>query len=124
MRREQLNNPSKYTFFTGDVIMSDRFNDLVRNLPVAKFYYKGRSHTHPVRRTVLVSSQTTTHITGYELREGNNTRTIDDAPVKTYLRSKIATRKRCRSDSAMRNVSKNKLNETTLSRCGLNNFSI
>ena len=103
--------------------MSERLNDLVRNLPVAKFYYKGQSHSHPVRRTVLVSTLTATHITGYEIREGNNTRTIDDAPVKTYLRKRIATRKNLRSDSAMRNVAKKKLSESTLTRASLNKFS-
>ena len=96
MRREQINTRPKHTFFTGDVTMSNRFNDLVRNLPVAKFYYKGQSHSHPVRRTVLVCDSTRTHITGYEIREGNITRTVDDAPVKTYLRTRIATRKACR----------------------------
>lgn len=96
--------------------MSERLNDLVRNQPVAEFYYKGQSHARPVRRKVLVTMQDRTHMTGYELREGNITRNIDDAPIKTYLKNKIAVRGQCRTDSSARKVCASKLNETTLVR--------
>lgn len=92
----------------------------VRNLPVAQFYYRGQSHSHPVRRTVLIVEATRNHITGYELREGNNTRDIDDAPIKTFCRDKIATRGQCRVGSAPRSVAKKRWNESTLVRSGLN----
>jgi len=102
--------------------MSERLNDLVRNQPVADFYYRGQSHDRPVRRRVLVVNQDRTHLTGYELREGNITRTIDEAPVKTFLKSKIATRAMCRPDCSVRKVPKANLNETTLVRKSL--FSV
>jgi hypothetical protein len=88
----------------------------VRNLPVAQFYYRGQSHSHPVRRTVVVIDSDRNHITGYEVREGNITRDIDDAPVKSYCRDKIATRGQCRLGSTPRSVSKRRLNESTLVR--------
>lgn len=62
---------------------------LVDNVPVARFWYKG-NHTHPVRRTVLVTESTKTHIKGYELRDGNVIRPAVKAPIKTYNRDKIA----------------------------------
>lgn len=58
--------------------------------PIAKFYYKG-SHSHPVRRTVLVFNSTRESITGFEVREGSIVRNLKDSPIKTYTRSKIAT---------------------------------
>lgn len=61
----------------------------VRHLPVAKFFYKG-THTHPIRRTILVIESTSRWIRGYELREGNITREFKDAPIKTYSRVRIA----------------------------------
>ena len=82
--------------------MSERMNDLVRNQPVADFYYKGQSHKCPVRRRILVTMQDSTHMTGYELREGNITRDIDSAPIKTFLKSKIAKRSQCRTDPSDR----------------------
>jgi len=57
--------------------------------PVAKFYYQG-SHTHPVRRTILVTEETSKYLTGYELREGNETRKLRNAPVKRYSKANIA----------------------------------
>ena len=98
--------------------MTDRYEELVRNLPVAKFYYKG-THSHPVRRTVLIFESDRNYITGYELREGHTTRDVDNAPIKTYSRSKIATRKDCRNDSVVRRVGKRRLNESTLVRTSL-----
>ena len=101
--------------------MSERMNDVIRNLPVADFYYKGQSHKCPVRRRILVTMQDSTHMTGYELREGNITRDIDSAPIKTFLKSKIAKRSQCRTDCAVRKVNASKLNETTLVRKSLFN---
>lgn len=63
--------------------------NLVDNVPVARFWYKG-NHTHPVRRTVLVTESTRDYIKGYELRDGNIVRVASKAPVKTYNRAKIA----------------------------------
>lgn len=62
----------------------------VRANPVAKFYYKGH-HSHPVRRTVLVIESNSSHIHGYELREGSKVRQLRNAPIKSYKKSKIAT---------------------------------
>lgn len=63
--------------------------NLVDNVPVARFWYKG-NHTHPVRRTLLVTESTRDYIKGYELREGNTVRPASKAPIKTYNRIKIA----------------------------------
>jgi len=65
-----------------------------RNQPVARFYYQG-SHSHPVRRTVLITESTPRYIKGYELREGSTVRTFSQAPVKTYARSNIAKVGQC-----------------------------
>ena len=75
--------------------------NLKSKLPVARFFYKG-THTHPVRRTVLVIDQNESSITGYELREGNETRPGNKAPVKTYCRSKIAKTSSLRLDNPLR----------------------
>ncbi len=63
---------------------------LVNERPVAKFFYKG-NHTHPVRRTVLVTKESRDCITGYELREGKTVRTGSKAPLKSYNKKDIAT---------------------------------
>jgi hypothetical protein len=62
---------------------------VVRNLPVAKFRYKG-NHSKPVRRTILVVESNARWIRGYELREGSVERTLASAPIKTYSKRKIA----------------------------------
>lgn len=62
---------------------------LVNTHPVARFYYKG-SHSHPVRRTVLVTESTDNRIVGYEVRAGDIVRQPNGAPIKSYLRRKIA----------------------------------
>lgn len=103
--------------------MSERFDDLVRNLPVADFYYKG-SHSRPVRRRVLITDSTRTHLTGFELREGNISRDVEDAPIKTFLKERIATRGDCRTDCNARRVGKNRLGETTLIRLSLTNSGV
>ena len=65
--------------------------DLVPRNTVARFYYQG-SHSHPIRRTVLVIEETDTHITGYEVREGGNVRNIHEArkTVRSYRKDRIA----------------------------------
>lgn len=65
--------------------------NLVARKPVARFYYKG-AHTHPVRRTILITEETPDMIVGYELREGSLTRTLSQAmkTIKSYSKDKIA----------------------------------
>lgn len=64
--------------------------NLVAKKPLARFYYQG-SHTHPVRRTVLIIEETDTLITGYELREGSIKRSPRDALgyVRSYRKDRI-----------------------------------
>jgi hypothetical protein len=62
---------------------------LVRKKPVARFYYKGH-HTHPVRRTVLLTDVTEDLVRGYEIREGSEVRGLVQAPIKSFRRDRIA----------------------------------
>lgn len=73
----------------------------------AKFWYKG-SHSHPVRRTVLIKSMSETYIEGYELREGNRVRSLSKASLKKYCRKKIACNKNLRLDNPLRRENPNK----------------
>ena len=91
--------------------------EITRNKPVAKFYYQG-THSHPVRRTVLIISSNRNSFTGYELREGNIERDFDDSPVKSYTKSKVATVKEIDSRLSLRRKAVNK-NESTLKRDNL-----
>lgn len=75
--------------------------EIVKNYPVAKFFYKG-SHTHPVRRTVLIIESTKDFIRGYEIREGSAVRTADCAPIKSYSRKNIAKGENLRKDNPIR----------------------
>jgi len=68
---------------------------LVNTHPVARFYYKG-SHSHPVRRTVLITEATDDRLIGYEVRVGDVVRKPSEAPIKAYLRRKIAKVKQMR----------------------------
>lgn len=77
--------------------------ELVKTLPVARFWYKGH-HTHPVRRTVLVTDSNRDFIRGYELRDGNIVRTAAKAPIKSYRRDKIARGNDLRADSTLRKM--------------------
>jgi len=63
----------------------------VKENPIARFYYKGQSHDHPVRRTIIVTKEGKNHITGYEIREGRQVRLVSKAPIKTYRLDRIAT---------------------------------
>lgn len=69
---------------------TNKVYDLVGRKPLAKFYYQG-SHSHPIRRTVLIINETSTYITGYEFREGTTTRSPQEAlhHIKTYRQSNI-----------------------------------
>lgn len=64
---------------------------LMSNKPLARFFYQG-GHTHPVRRTVVLTSETKDTFTGYELREGGVTRTNKQALGfhKTYQKDEIS----------------------------------
>lgn len=62
---------------------------LVNSRPVARFHYKG-SHSHPIARTVLITEADEDRIVGYEVRAGKIIRQPNSAPVKSYLRRKIA----------------------------------
>jgi len=64
--------------------------DIIKSAPVARFYYQGKSHTHPVRRTVLIIEDLPSLIIGYEMREGSKLRAISEAPVKSYRKDRIA----------------------------------
>ena len=64
---------------------------LLRNLPVARFYYQGESHSHPVRREVVLCEATPDMLIGYEIRSGNKvTSDLSVAPIKSFRRDRIA----------------------------------
>ena len=65
--------------------------DLVKNMTVAKFFYKGH-HTHPVLKVGLVIKDRTNErmITMYVLRDGKQTYSLANAPVRSFTREKIA----------------------------------
>lgn len=94
--------------------------ELVRNQPVAKFYYQG-SHSHPVRRTVLlIKNKTNSNIlVGYELREGKTTRNLKNAPIKSFRRSEIASYGDYARLRYSKTNKKRKKSETTLTRTNL-----
>ena len=74
---------------------------ITKNLPVAKFWYKGH-HSHPVKRTILIIEANREFLLGYEVREGNKVRTLNDAPIKKFLRKKIAKGQNLRLDNKLR----------------------
>ena len=90
---------------------------LVKSLQCARFYYQG-SHSHPVRRTVLVIEATSRKLTGFELREGSEVRKYPKAPVKSYRRCKIAKVKQCGRRLRQR-VESRQLDKSTLKRVSL-----
>lgn len=93
--------------------------EIVRNQPVATFYYKG-SHSRPVQRTVFITETDGDVFKGYEVREGNEVRDVKDAPIKSFRKDWIATAGELRSNSAVRN----KLNpdQSTLVRMSMKEF--
>jgi hypothetical protein len=74
---------------------------LTKNSPVAKFWYKG-THSHPVKRTVLVIESDRYVLTGYEIREGAEIRKLPKAPIKSYRRDRIARGRNLRLESPQR----------------------
>jgi hypothetical protein len=62
---------------------------ILKSQPLARFFYRGQSHSHPVRRSVLIISTDKNHITGYEIREGETIREVSEAPVKTFRKDRI-----------------------------------
>jgi len=79
-------------------VSRDTTADVSKTLPVARFYYQG-SHSHPVRRTVLVIETTNNIIRGYEMREGATIRSFKDALVKSYRKDMIAAGEELRQKS-------------------------
>lgn len=67
---------------------------VIETLPVARFFYQGKSHSHPVRRTVLIIEENADTLVGYELRSGRRILSLQEAIekkiVKTYKKAKIA----------------------------------
>ena len=61
---------------------------ILRNKPVARFRYKG-SHSKAIRREVYITDLRKDVVTGYEVREGNNTFDLSKAPIKSFARDKI-----------------------------------
>ena len=90
---------------------------IVRNLPVAKFYYKGK-HSHPVQRTVLLIDSSSKYLTGFELREGVNIRAFNEAPMKTFRKDRVAIVSQCRKRVRTR-LPKTQHADTTLDRVSL-----
>ena len=77
--------------------------NIIEELPCARFYYKG-THTHPVRRTVLIIEDKQEFIRGYELREGKIVRSALKSPIKTYRKDKIAIGEDLRLESPIRKL--------------------
>jgi hypothetical protein len=68
---------------------------------------------------VLVIEENREMIRGYELREGRNVRSLNQAPIKTYNRSRIAKGRQLRVDSQTRKEAPDK---STLMRKNLLNL--
>jgi hypothetical protein len=95
---------------------------LVNNYPVAKFYYKG-NHSHPVRRTVLVTESNDWLIIGYEVRAGSEVYSPAKAKIKSYSRAKIAKIKQLRASMKRdRVIAEKGPNSSTLERIKLSDF--
>lgn len=77
--------------------------EILETMPVAKFWYKG-SHTHPVRRTVVLVEANKDFLKGFELREGKTIRSLSRSPIKTYDRNKIAKAKSLRTNNPLRRL--------------------
>jgi hypothetical protein len=90
---------------------------IIERDPVAKFYYQG-THSHPVRRTVIVIEETDNLIQGYELRSGSKICGFKDAPIRGFRKDRIALVKQC-GRRLRKRTPDNLLNSTTLQRSGL-----
>ncbi len=62
---------------------------IISKKPVAKFRYKG-SHSHPVRVTILVIENKSNLLTGYVLRSGSAVFSMNEAPIRSYRKDRIA----------------------------------
>jgi len=94
--------------------MNSTQHELVKTRPAAKFFYKG-THSHPVKRTVLITEQEKEYFKGYEVREGGTVRDIEEAPIKSFRIDKIAMTNELRSDNPLRT----KVANPTLERMSL-----
>jgi len=91
---------------------------IVRSKPVARLYYQG-SHSHPVRRTVLVIENKKHYFKGYEMREGDVVRTtISQTPIKSYSKNRIAKIGQC-GRRLRKRVPSTMHTRTTYERCKL-----
>ncbi len=93
--------------------------DVLKKMPVAKFYYQGTHHTHPVRRTVVMIEDRPNLIIGYELRDGNVVRHLDSAPVKSFRKDRIAKYGDYSRLRMKQTTFNKKCNESTLQRLEL-----
>jgi len=85
--------------------------NLVRNLPVWKFYYKG-THSKPIRTTIAVVTNNANVVTGYVLRRGNEVCSrLQDAKIQSFKKSGIA-----RIGQVSRLASSKANNRTTLTK--------
>lgn len=94
---------------------------LIRNLPVALFYYKG-THSHPVKRVVLITENNQECLIGYEIQCAKTIRTREEAPVKSYKKEGIA---KWGDYSRIRNAKKNRdkdHNQSTLQRMSIKDY--
>lgn len=98
--------------------MSNLKYEPVSEIPVARFWYKGQSHTHPIRRTGLIVewNKSKGYFKALELREGRTVRAARSAPVKTYSFTQIAKGENLRAGSRVRRKYGKR---TTLQRTGL-----
>ena len=87
---------------------------LINRRPTARFYYQG-THSHPIRRTVMIIEDLPEVLVGYEMREGNITRNMNRAPVKSYRKDQIARY----SDYSRLPKPKGKKTQSTLTRTNL-----
>ena len=121
---ETLRKPPNYgeNFTNRKIKMTNERHKLIASKPLYRFWYKGKSHSHPVRRTVLVFRTTDTHIFGYEVRSGNMTIPYESAPIKTYRKDKIALYGQyCRLYGAKKNKDKNP-RSSTLKRSSIREY--
>ncbi len=90
--------------------------------PVARFYYQG-THSHPVRRTVLVLEDRPDCLIGYEIREGGVVRPLPVAGmkrcVKRYNKAEIARWGDYSRLTKSNKASDNNPNRSTLQRASL-----
>lgn len=61
---------------------------ITKNSPVARFWYKG-THSHPVKRTVLVIESDRYVLTGYEIREGAEIRKLANPQLKVIVGTEL-----------------------------------